>query len=895
MKQKESIKFADLLEEEEELDEANAIASGNVVGYTAPLGAKGIGTDKRLEKGFWRDKAGKKIKTASPALHKENFGAMQDVDTPTKKLNMVQDLWDSEELSSDVKTDSPLVEEIEGVEFVNEVINEPKRKSPKDIVQLGIEKNGGVKNIVAVYNEATPEEKEYWGKWYHHAKENVQDLAKKYNLPFPITAAVVAVLSPGNKWKNNLLAADRLLGNNANPSEPPKVISGYPRQIARAQDILNSGDVGKVTGPKVTVFFQSLLSPETVEKHLVLDGHAINIWRGEKPNLKQISMPNKAERQKMLEDYQTAAEQLGVPVQAIQAVTWYIWKYTNDAPIVKSKVFDTSTLTSPQKELFERIDPERYRVLESLFLESVGFERISSELKQMESLEEIQAYAQERFKLIGKGGYRNVYDLGSAVLKVTRWLKNSYFENHKNTENKIEIDARDCLPDEFFPKIYAFDGKNYYWLIAEKVHSGSGPLFEKEMQKAILSKVDLSSFGLSLAKKPEEFFDGLSDLMSDDIPKAWKIKRKAIEVSNRWFKELLGALKKCGVASQDLHASNWGLRMNGEPVILDFGFDKNQELDLDERLMAPLTENEVSVAGGSPAAVAKEIARTINERPYWLDMGDFIKEYAEKNFQEIGRGVSRTVYAINDQLVLKVERREVKTVRQNAFEIKASECLGPELCTVIYEHDPDGYWLIAERVEADVDKTLQYFRMLVGSLEDNLSDDDRRTFKTFKANAYNDQSITIFIILLRLQNKDPFYQAILDTLFEITPWMKVLFEKVRNCKVDASDFHEENWGFRKGMSHPILIDYGFDTLEESLSEAQKGYDQTLMKKLGYKYVGKNHRLGSETFITDRDKDSSYQRNLVKKVNKNLDKSTTTQGRLHDPSAMGISLPKKMRG
>lgn len=878
--------FSELLEEEEELDEANAVASGNVVGYTAPLGAKGIGTDKRLEKGFWRDKAGKKIKTASPALHKENFGAMQDVDTPTKKLNMVQDLWDSEELSSDVKTDSPLVEEIEGVEFVNEVINEPKRKSPKDIVQLGIEKNGGVKNIVAVYNEATPEEKEYWGKWYHHAKENVQELAKKYNLPFPITAAVVAVLSPGNKWKNNLLAADRLLGNNANPSEPPKVISGYPRQIARAQDILNSGDVGKVTGPKVTVFFQSLLSPETVEKHLVLDGHAINIWRGEKPNLKQISMPNKAERQKMLEDYQAAAEQLGVPVQAIQAVTWYIWKYTNDAPIVKSKVFDTSTLTSPQKELFERIDPERYRVLESLFLESVGFERISSELKQMESLEEIQAYAQERFKLIGKGGYRNVYDLGSAVLKVTRWLKNSYFENHKNTENKIEIDARDCLPDEFFPKIYAFDDKNYYWLIAEKVHSGSGPLFEKEMQKAILSKVDLSSFGLSLAKKPEEFFDGLSDLMSDDIPKAWKIKRKAIEVSNRWFKELLGALKKCGVASQDLHASNWGLRMNGEPVILDFGFDKNQELDLDERLMAPLTENEVSVAGGSPAAVAKEYAEKLKD----IDFTETpIQNTFVNSLQFLGSGFGRRVYALDDNLVLKLWfPKAERGPNQNLIEIETGKCLGPEISTIVYEGDPRrGHWLIAERVEADELKVETYFDDLLFDVYRKLDIQTKKAIQGWTSTS---------ILGAAIIKGDGKFSNVLKAFIEVAPWLETFYSKVKQCNVDPSDFHPGNWGFRKGMDHPILIDYGFSTdIFAGFKEEAAAFDKSLMDKLGYKYVGKNHRLGSETFITDRDKNSSYQRNLVKKVNKNLDKSTTTQGRLHDPSAMGISLPKKMRG
>jgi hypothetical protein len=54
----------------EMLEEANALAGGNVSGYILPLGMKGIGTDNKLEKSFWRGDAGKKIKTGSPLLHK---------------------------------------------------------------------------------------------------------------------------------------------------------------------------------------------------------------------------------------------------------------------------------------------------------------------------------------------------------------------------------------------------------------------------------------------------------------------------------------------------------------------------------------------------------------------------------------------------------------------------------------------------------------------------------------------------------------------------------------------------------------------------------------------------------------------------------------------------------
>lgn len=221
-------------------------------------------------------------------------------------------------------------------------ITEPKR-SGLSMDQLGLKSHGGVHNIVTVYNQATPEEKEYWGKWYHNAKSDVEDLATQFNLPFPVVAGIVAVLSPGNKWSLNLRAAEKLLQGQTK-------INAYPRQVKRAQKILETGDTSLVSGPKVTVFFNSLMSPKLVEKDMVLDGHAINIWRGEKVTLKSLSTPNTKERAQMIQDYQIAANELGVPVQAVQAVTWYIWKYTGKTPPVEAPtgVYDVSKFKNSQ-------------------------------------------------------------------------------------------------------------------------------------------------------------------------------------------------------------------------------------------------------------------------------------------------------------------------------------------------------------------------------------------------------------------------------------------------------------------------------------------------------------------------------------------------------------------
>lgn len=236
-------------------------------------------------------------------------------------------------------------------ETIEEVIVEPRRTNALGLSKLDLKSEDGINNIITVYNQASSEEKNYWGRWYYHAKDDVTDLSKTHNIPFKIMAAIVAVLSPGNKWKGNLLAAERVMQGS------PKV-NAYPISLAKANKIKDSGDVSLVTGPKVTVFYQSLLDPKSVENNLVLDGHAINIWRGEKKALKGLKKPSKETREKMVNDYLNAANQLGVPVQAVQAVTWYIWKYTpDDIPKTTSvpAISPAPTIENPEAKTAENI------------------------------------------------------------------------------------------------------------------------------------------------------------------------------------------------------------------------------------------------------------------------------------------------------------------------------------------------------------------------------------------------------------------------------------------------------------------------------------------------------------------------------------------------------------
>lgn len=73
---------------------------------------------------------------------------------------------------------------------------------------------------------------------------------------------------------------------------------------------------------------------------------------------------------------------------------------------------------------------------------------------------------------------------------------------------------------------------------------------------------------------------------------------------------------------------------------------------------------------------------------------------------------------------------------------------------------------------------------------------------------------------------------------------------------------------------------------------EAAYNAGLLKRMGYTHLGKNHRVGSDAFIhTKDDDDPEYHKGLQNKINANLDKKDT----LKDPPAVGISLPKRMKG
>lgn len=220
-----------------------------------------------------------------------------------------------------------------------------------------IEPDGGYANIMRVMRLATPEEVDYWQNWYSTAHREAQELANAHGLELEIAAAVIAVLSPGVLWEENvdlaeqvILREDELRAKIAEMQDPATgkwlpsdqrpgfgIAAKHPEFVAKALRILEARDpmLGQpqgVKGPKVEIFFRSMVSPHSTSRDIVLDGHAINIWRGDtKQGLDGIRIRD-AERDTMIEDYRRVGDELGLTPQAVQATTWSLWRQMKVEP-----------------------------------------------------------------------------------------------------------------------------------------------------------------------------------------------------------------------------------------------------------------------------------------------------------------------------------------------------------------------------------------------------------------------------------------------------------------------------------------------------------------------------------------------------------------------------------
>lgn len=186
-----------------------------------------------------------------------------------------------------------------------------------------------IANIVAMYNNADADQIAIGMAWYSDAQEQAHGIAIKHDMPVYIVVAVIAALSPNNKWSRNVLNADELIGAFIRGDGIDTVkVSTYHKMKQKAWSILADKpdyDTAKtmLNGQKITSFFMDIMG----EFNVTIDGHARNIAYNERVGLTDDRTNIGIREYRALQAaYEDAAKQIGIMPYQLQAITWTVWR-----------------------------------------------------------------------------------------------------------------------------------------------------------------------------------------------------------------------------------------------------------------------------------------------------------------------------------------------------------------------------------------------------------------------------------------------------------------------------------------------------------------------------------------------------------------------------------------
>ena len=94
-------------------------------------------------------------------------------------------------------------------------------------------------NIVSVYRDADATQHAEGLLWYSDAQKAAHDIAARHGIAVYLVVAVIAALSPNNKWSRNVTNADTLIGAFIRGDGIDSVkVSTYHKMKQKAWDIL---------------------------------------------------------------------------------------------------------------------------------------------------------------------------------------------------------------------------------------------------------------------------------------------------------------------------------------------------------------------------------------------------------------------------------------------------------------------------------------------------------------------------------------------------------------------------------------------------------------------------------------------------------------------------------
>lgn len=173
-----------------------------------------------------------------------------------------------------------------------------------------------IRNIVKVYNAATPGQKARGANWYPTAHQLADFLSEGQ---VKKGAGVIAALSANKAWDLNQKLAQRAFAEGT--------ASGHTRDnLVKVARIMAGVDPAEVLpmGLKTGNFYRSILDPSDAEA-VTIDRHAHDIAVGRPWGDADRGLGAKGRYAVLSLAYRNAAAKLGILPSVLQATTWVVW------------------------------------------------------------------------------------------------------------------------------------------------------------------------------------------------------------------------------------------------------------------------------------------------------------------------------------------------------------------------------------------------------------------------------------------------------------------------------------------------------------------------------------------------------------------------------------------
>jgi hypothetical protein len=207
--------------------------------------------------------------------------------------------------------------------------------------------NFQVNNILEIYKQSSDNEIIEGKQWYKQANELSKLMAVKYNLTVIQTSGIIAALSPGTNWNQNIIDANNLCSLlNVGKDIHAIVCTTYNQNKLKASYLYHNRNLTKnevfqiLLGRskkvnKTSSFFLNILSPES-DDICTIDRHAYRINLG---ITESIDVPLTEKRYLcMNKAYKQASNQLNISSIELQAIVWLTFKRLNN--IIRNKQFE---------------------------------------------------------------------------------------------------------------------------------------------------------------------------------------------------------------------------------------------------------------------------------------------------------------------------------------------------------------------------------------------------------------------------------------------------------------------------------------------------------------------------------------------------------------------------